>query len=302
MLVLVLVIPMFVVAFPAACSATEAGLGQYWPGYRNFMTGVVPSKPGLYVRNDMVGYTATAPRVVLNGLPVEHVEADAAVDIIQGLYVLPRKLFGADHAFVLTQTYGWASLSGHVIGTSLLPSDDRAAPGDMTISPLLLGWHRCNLHYNANVAIFVPVGGFRVNRVVNIGRNYWMLDPEFGITYYNPQTGWEFSGALGYSINFENSATNYKSGNAVHLDYAIGRTLRNGLKPGIVGYAWVQVTPDTGSGAIFGSFESRIFGIGPGLQWQVPKGPEFTFRYYHEFGAKNHLEGDQFALTMRMAF
>lgn len=282
--------------------AAEGGSGAYWPGFRAFLTGVVQSKPGFYLRNDIVVYSATAPRVVLNGLPVENVSLDAVVDLVSPSYVFPKKLFGANHAFLVTQPFIWAKLSGRIIGTAIEPSGRGSGPGDTVVSPFLLGWNKDKLHYNANLAIFIPNGSYDITQVVNTSRNYWTFDPEFGITYLNPRTGWDLSGALGYSLNTENNATHYKSGDVLHFDFATGKMLKNGVKPGVVGYAWMQVTPDSGSGAIFGSFESRVLGLGPGVVWRIPKGPEMWFRYYHEFGAVNHIEGDQFVLTARMAF
>jgi hypothetical protein len=284
------------------CFGAEGGSGAYWPGFRNYAAGIVPPKPGLYLRDDTLVYSAGAPRVVLNGQPVENISIDAVVNIVQPSYVFPRKLFGATHALVVTQPFVWAKLSGRIIGTSIEPSGKRLAPGDAIISPLYLGWNKGKLHYNSNLAIFIPTGDFDIHRVVNTGRNFWTFDPEFGITYLDPKTGWDVSGAIGYSINTENPATNYMSGDMLHLDYAAGKTLKNGLKPGVVGYAIVQTTPDSGSGAIFGSFESQVFSIGPAIQWKSGKRSDLMLRYYHEFGAKNHLEGNQLAFSLKMTF
>lgn len=284
------------------CSAAEAGLPNYWPGFRNYLGGVVPHKPGFYFRNDIIFYSASAPRVVLNGLPIENISADLAADLIEPLYVLPRKLFGATHAVVVTQPLIWANLNGRIIGTDIEPSGSRINIGDTIVSPLFLGWNKGKLHYNTNIAISIPTGPYNIHRVVNTGRNYWTVDPEFGITYLDPGTGWDFSGILGCTFNTENPSTKYKSGSLLHLDYAVAKMLKNGVKPGIVGYAEWQITPDSGEGAIFGSFESRVFALGPAVQWQAADNALLMFRYFHEFGARDHLEGDQYAISLKMSF
>ena len=282
--------------------AAEAGSGAYWPGFRNFMAGVVPSKPGLYLRNDVLFYSATAPRVVLNGLPVEQVSATALLDIVEPEYVFPWKLWGANHALVVTQPLVWGNLKGQVIGTDIVPSGTKLGAGDTVVSPLFLGWNRGNFHYNTNLAIFIPNGDFNINRVVNLSRNFLTLDAELAATNFDLRTGWELTGVLGYSINTENTATKYTSGDVLHFDFAIGKMLPGGVKPGLLGYAWMQVTPDSGPGAIFGSFRSQVYGIGPGVQWRTGKSSQLTFRYYHEFGAVDHVEGDQAAISLMMAF
>ena len=145
----------------------------------------------------------------------------------------------------------------------------------------------------------MPTGVYDIQRVANTGLNYWTFDPEFGFTYLNSKTGWDLSAALGYSINTENAATRYTSGEILHLDVSAARSLHGGLKPGIVGYAWTQVTPDFGPGALLGSFESRVFGLGPALEWKASDKASLMLRCYFEFGAANRLQGNQFALTLR---
>lgn len=290
------------ISFCGKCYAAEGGSGAYWPGFRNYMAGVVPSQPGWYFRNDVIGYTATAPRIVLNGFPVEGAKLDAVLDIVEPEYVLPRKLWGANHAIVLTQGFAYAEFDGTITGPGIRESGTRLAHTDTILSPLFLGWKDNDIHYNANLAIFIPTGDYKVRRVVNTGRNYWTFDLQFGATHFDPKTGWDFSGVLGYSINTSNATTRYRSGEVLHFDFAIGKVLRNRLKPGIAGYAWVQVGPDTGSGAIFGSFKSEVYGIGPIIQSQISRNSDLTLRYYHEFGAVNHLAGDQAALSFRTRF
>ena len=101
------------------CAASEGGIGAYWPGYRNYLAGIVPPDPGYYLREDVVGYTATAPRVVLNGHPVRNASANVVVDTVEPSYVFAHKILGAAHAVVLTTEVMWDQLSGNVIGTSL---------------------------------------------------------------------------------------------------------------------------------------------------------------------------------------
>jgi hypothetical protein len=151
---------MLPILIPIKCTASESGLNAYWPGFRSYLSGVVPSTPGFYLRSDVVVYSGTAPKVVLNGFPVDNVKADALVAIVEPEYVFPWKLAGANHAFVVTQALDWAKLSGHVIGTSINASGRRASPGDTIVSPLFLGWQKGNLHYNPNIAIFIPTGDY----------------------------------------------------------------------------------------------------------------------------------------------
>ena len=286
-------------SFTMPCTASEEGLGAYWPGYRNYLAGVVPSEPGVYLREDVIGYTASAPKLVSNGQPIGGSSSGMATGIVEPWFVTNHKIWGATHAVVLIVPLAWGEARGNVIGTNINPSGTNFQVGDIVVSPLFLGWERGKLHYNSSLFIFVPTGPYDIHRVVNTGLNYWTVDPEFGFTYLNPKTGWDLSGALGYSLNTENTATHYTSGDILHLDLAAGRMFKNGFKPGIVGYAWIQVTGDSGPGALFGSFESRVFGLGPALEWKTSKRSRLMFRCGFEFGANDRLQGNQYALTLR---
>jgi hypothetical protein len=54
------------------------------------------------------------------------------------------------------------------------------------------------------------------------------------------------------TFNFENTETNYRTGNEFHFEWAIGREIATGLVLGIVGYDYRQLSGDSGSGAALG--------------------------------------------------
>jgi hypothetical protein len=66
-------------------------------------------------------------------------------------------------------------------------------------------------------------------------------------------------------------------------------------KVGVVGYAYQQLTADSGQPAILGDFKSRVFGIGPQLGYVFPAADSVQgflgLKGYYEFGAENRPEG-----------
>jgi hypothetical protein len=62
-----------------------------------------------------------------------------------------------------------------------------------------------------------------------------------------------------------------------------------------VGYAYRQVTGDSGPGAVLGGFESRVFGIGPQVGFIFPLGSGhqgyLNLKGYDEFEADNRPGG-----------
>jgi hypothetical protein len=86
--------------------------------------------------------------------------------------------------------------------------------------------------------------------------------PRFAATYFNPKTGWQVNGAAVYSVNWENPATHYETGDILNLEGAITKNF-GALGVGAVAYAMIQTTPDSGAGARLGAFESKVYGAGP---------------------------------------
>jgi len=119
--------------------------------------------------------------------------------------------------------------------------------------------------------------------------------PRLAATYFNPKTGFQVSGAAIYSWNFENPATDYKTGEILNLDGSITKNF-GALGVGGVGYAMIQTTGDSGAGARLGSFESRVYGAGPIVTYTLGAGTPTALtliaKWYAEFDAQNTFEGN----------
>jgi hypothetical protein len=65
---------------------------------------------------------------------------------------------------------------------------------------------------------------------------------------------------------------------------------------GAVAYVMIQTTPDSGAGARLGSFESRVYGVGPILTLTLgaatPTPLTLLVKWYHEFDAEHTFEGN----------
>jgi hypothetical protein len=91
---------------------------------------------------------------------------------------------------------------------------------------------------------------------------------------------------------------------ALIWDWAVGKKFANGLQIGVAGYAYQQLTADSGSGAKLGPFKGRVFGVGPHLVYNTTlmhRPVIFNFRNYQEFDAENRFEGNvtTFATTFK---
>jgi hypothetical protein len=145
------------------------------------------------------------------------------------------------------------------------------------------------------VATNIPVGAYDPNRLANLGIGHSAVDAGGGYTYFNPETGRELSAVLGFTYNFKNPDTQYKNGVDMHLDLGASQFVTKQLQLGLVGYAYDQLSCDSGTGDRVGCFESRVFGIGPQIGYVVPLGTThqayFNLKGYREFGDEHRPDG-----------
>jgi hypothetical protein len=66
----------------------------------------------------------------------------------------------------------------------------------------------------------VPVGAYNSSNLANLGIGHGAIDGGVGYTYFDPQSGHEFSAVTGLTYNFVNPSTGYQNGIDWHLDWA----------------------------------------------------------------------------------
>jgi hypothetical protein len=150
----------------------------------------------------------------------------------------------------------------------------------------------------------LPVGDYNPNRLTNLGLGHWSVDGGFGYTYFNPHAGNEFSFVTGLTYNFKNPDLQYQNGVDWHLDWGASHFLSKQVHIGLVGYAYQQLTADSGSGATLGDFKSRVFAVGPQVGFLFPVGDKqgyLNLKAYGEFGAKHRPEGFNAWLTFAIS-
>ena len=175
--------------------------------------------------------------------------------------------------------------------------------GDLAPFAELL-WNYGVNNYMAYVTGNIPVGDYDPTRIPNIGLGHGAIDVGGAYTYFNPATGNEISGVAGFTYNLKNPDTQYRSGIDLHFDWGASHYLTKQLFVGIAGYAYQQITDDSGQNPILGGFRSRIFGVGPQIGYSFPVGGMQGFlglRGYGEFGAANRPSGWNTWLTFAIS-
>ncbi len=125
----------------------------------------------------------------------------------------------------------------------------------------------------------------------------------FGDLYPQASLKWNFgvNNFMTY-ITGDIPVGNYNSTSLSNL--GLGQFLSKQFFIGLVGYAYDQVSADSGSGDRVGAFESRVFSAGPQLGYIFPVAGNQGFlglKSYFEFGAKNRPEGWNTWLTFAIS-
>jgi hypothetical protein len=236
------------VCVTAPAIGAEGGTGFYLLGSKTTMGGFLPP-PGVYGAVQNYFYSGSADiDFKTAGVTLEGgVDAFAYVAIPTGLLVLDTDILGADLAFSLSTPFGAKDVEvGAIVDTflgtvSLDAERDNFAFGDPVVGASL-GWHAGMMHYSLGSVVNVPIGQWKRGSPVNLGFNRWVIDTTAAATYLNPETGFEMSGAVGITYNFENEDTDYKTGTELHIEGAIMQHFSPTFSAGLNGYVYKQLT------------------------------------------------------------
>lgn len=285
-------------------SATEAGGGVYPNGAEGMMSAALPP-PGTYYLGYLNYYDADRFNDG-NGksglLPNFHVKATAAVS--RFVWVTDKKILGADWAMhVLVPV---VHLDAKMAGMS----DKRTGISDITVDPLILGWHFSNgVHVIAGVDVNVPVGSYDRHSIANFSRHHWNVEPVVTFAYYG-KNGVNIDLKAMYDINFTNKSAqvngfnptgaDYRSGNELHVDYAATYSISPKVQAGVSGYYYKQTTDDkvdeASAQALIDSmdgFKGEAFAAGPTLRVGLGKA-QIIGTWQHEFHSEYRPQGDKF--------
>jgi hypothetical protein len=302
--------------------ADEGGVSFWLPGLFGSLA-AAPQQPGwslstIYYHTTVSAGAdvARAREITIGKIPVNlsanlsaNLDARADLAIINPTYVFATPFLGGQAAVGLMGIYGRTStsLAGTLTGALTVPgfgsipfgprsdsiSDSVTGFGDL-YPQFFLRWNAGVHNYMTYITGDIPVGAYDSARLSNIGIGHGALDGGGGYTYFNPQTGHEFSAVLGFTYNFENRSTQYQNGVDMHLDWGASQFLTKQFQVGLVGYLYKEIGCDSGSGDRVGCFQSQVVGVGPQVGFIFPVGEMqgyLNFKGYKEFAAENRPDG-----------
>ena len=308
------------VASPAI--ADEGGVSFWLPGIFGSLI-AAPQTPGWSLTSiyfhDSVGAGAGVSRareITIGQFPVgltasvdAKLRADLDLALMIPTYTFATPFLGGQASLGLMAIYGRnsTSLAGNLNGTLVGPGGGAFpfARADAFYSSLtgygdlypqfFVRWNQGVHNYMTYVTGDIPVGAYDPTRLANIGIGHGAVDGGVGYTYFNPETGHEFSAVLGATYNFKNYHTDYQNGIDTHLDWGWSKFLTKQVMIGLVGYVYKQATCDSGSGDRVGCFLSQVVGVGPQIGFIVPISTTtqayLNLKSYKEFDGKNRPDG-----------
>jgi hypothetical protein len=303
-------------AFAAGCllvaasmhaEATEYAFSTYGLGGSAFGAGVTPP-PGIYVTTAAAFYSGEIGGAINFGGVV--LNAGAKVEGFSSaqnlLYVPERKFLGGNLGLSVTIPVGHVDIDATVgVGPfSASRQADGWGFGDI-LSKAQIGWQHGEFAHTIYVQAVAPTGRYEPGFFPIIGLHRPGIDTGWAVTWTDRTKKLQLNGTAGFTFNFENTETNYRSGNEFHFEWAAGLEFAPGLVIGVVGYDYRQLTGDSGSGALLGPFKGRVDAIGPGLSYTtlIDKTPLIlNVRHYHEFNAEKRWEGNSTVLSGTIRF
>lgn len=273
-----------------ACGS-EGGGTSYLPGfYGDFGMAYLPES-GTYFNNLFGYYTAKT----------DHSDYSVAFDLPSLLHVSDWEVLGGRYTVGI---YPMLLRSEYVDNDAGIDSR-RGGAGDFYVLPAGIVWQWESLYLFAYEGVVLPTGSYRKGRDLNAGRNYWTSDSNLAMTWLINEGQFELSLNLGYMVNSENPATDYRTGDEVHLDYLLGYYPLPEFGLGITGSFYRQVTADSGPGAEGVVLQSEAHTIGPALYYNQKVGDQeimWSVKWLHEFNVNSYAPGEYIMMHTVLKF
>ncbi|HET7086625.1 MAG TPA: transporter [Rhizomicrobium sp.] len=290
----------------APAGAVETGFSIYPKGMSDFMSGVLPPQPGLYFSSIYYHFNGSTDAAVRNGAPEFGLDMSLDAGFLRGTYVTDTDYLGGRYAMGGAIAVAGSSLNANLVSPKAVSSFHAGTSdfADSILTPVIVGWNQGNLWWNASFSLYLPTGGYTPGQF-NIGRNVMGYMPAVAMTWFDPASGWDVSGAMTFVAQSRNEATDYQSGWLMHLDWGIGNHITPSWEIGLAGNWMQQLSDDSGTGAKLGPFRAQSFGLGPAAtfatKWDgMPV--SFTAKWERDVTHTNTIGGDLITVNATILF
>jgi len=239
-----------VAAILPVAQAREPGIAPVTPPGLTLGLPIAVSLPdGVYLTQRSSYYDATLynPAGQKNGET-----ASVFANSTQITYVPGFKILGATYkAFILVPLVD-ESIDRTTPATGRIGKYSQLDFANPKIQPIDLTWNLGNgFNVGTGVGVYVPVGQYTPGAAVNLGTDFYTVEPSVGFTYLND--GWNASFQSVYDTNTRNNKLKYLSGDQIMFNATVTKDI-GGFNVGPVSYYQRQITSDVNDGgrAAFG--------------------------------------------------
>ncbi len=292
--------------------AVAGGSATYPNGAEAFMVGAAPP-PGMTLVNYAYFYSADDLNDSSGDDSDKLDNITVWADVLRMIWISKKQILGANygqHLFLLMTDVDLDLKQP--AGLKLKKSYHSTDSPYVIWSPFLLTWHLMEgrFHLVLDLAdIYIPLYNYNRDNFATMGRNFWTFEPVIAMTWL-PTPKWEFSAKFMYDISTTQEdyvpgppvRIDRTPGDEFHFDFNSSYAVAPGLRVGLSGYYYRQVTNDEYHHierqpaplqpvleALEGE-QSQVWALGPGI-WYQHKNVIASLRSQWEFEAKNKTEG-----------
>jgi hypothetical protein len=162
-----------------------------------------------------------------------------------------------------------------------------------------VGYQKNSLHWYYEGDVYLPGAPYTKGDVVNTGQHNYAAAPVAAFTYLPHGGEWEVSSKYQYIVNFNDTVTNYRSGNEFTWEYVAMKEVSRNVAIGANGYLYQQTTNDELNGAISGGGNrGRDLTVGPEVRVNLAGHCLVIFKYFRDTLVDNKPEGNAFWFEM----
>ncbi|MDL5031502.1 transporter [Pelomonas sp. APW6] len=170
-------------------------------------------------------------------------------------------------------------------------SGSKTGQGDLDVAGFV-DWQNDDSRLVLGLSVVAPTGAYDAQRAVNPGAGkFWTVRP-LVIASKVWENGVELGLRATYSVNTRNTATDVRSGQYLHADYAAMYRINDEWRTGLQGYLVEQTTRDNGPGVAANGNKARVRSLGPMVAYVSEDGVwSAEFKVAKEFSVRNRPEG-----------
>ncbi len=340
------------IVFCVCPAAYAANMGHYSPDDNGVRDYVMPHKKGLSVTVDNTYFTSNTFKGTDGGklnslsatrtetkyiklfdktIPVTRTES-ATVDIDFNnntfyqtwdlTYKPDVKLLGADYAFSVSPTWGYAMFEAKLkadarctvsIGdirktlTAAISDtikEENTGFGDLYVQPLWFAWR--GKHYDAGLSygFYAPTGQHDKNGLANIGYGFWTQQVQANLYYFPFKSqGTALVLRPTYEWNSERIDEDVTPGQTISIEYGVSQIVFSQAELAVLGYEQIQLSGEKGDNVTGKHPISGTRGIGGQIKgWVVKDKCSIAAKYSAEYGTKMNFEGSSWSLNLSWIF